>query len=248
MRILPITIFVLIILVGLKLTSLHPAFAASEKASKETHSVQKTTNKKRKTNMEQAHERLKKIDVEKGNIRISVDQDSSSIARQIKNKMSAPLNNSKKDKVMGQFVFEASEVELLQALAERRNALNQKEKNLTQRGMLLKAAEQRIDKKIKDLAEIKGQVKSLLDKFEGHEEEKLRSLVSVYEKMKPKSAAGIFNKLDDVILLNLFSRMKEQKSAEILAKMNTQKSRQITTLLAAAGDRFREEATKRLRR
>ncbi|MHA1539731.1 MAG: MotE family protein [Alphaproteobacteria bacterium] len=245
MRILPITISVLIILAGFKVATLHPAFAASK--TPEAHAA-KETKKRRKTNMEQARDRLQKIDVNKGDIRISTDQDAASITRQIQKEMSAPLTTSKKDKIMGQFSFEPSEVELLQALVERRGALNQKEKTLAERGMLLKAAEKRIDQKIKDLAEIKGQVKSLLDRFEGHEEEKLRSLVSIYEKMKAKSAANIFNKMDDVVLLNLFSRMREQKSAEILAKMNASKSRQVTALLAAAGDRFREEAAKRLRK
>ena len=64
------------------------------------------------------------------------------------------------------------------------------------------------------------------------EEERLTSLVKIYENMKPKEAATIFNTLDLDVLLAVVGRMNERKTSPILAAMDPDKARIVTIKLA----------------
>lgn len=132
----------------------------------------------------------------------------------------------------GQRSFSASEIEVLQSLARRREELEKREQELSAREALLTAAEQEVDRKITELNKLRGELEALLGKQEKMEEERIVSLVKIYENMKPKEAADIFNTLDMDILLAVVSRMSERKSSPILASMNTERARLLTIKLA----------------
>ena len=125
-----------------------------------------------------------------------------------------------------------SEVELLQALAERRAALARRERAIEEREALLQAAERRIEEKVRELTSLQTRIESLLKQHEEQTEAQYRSLVKIYSNMKPKDAARIFEELDMDVLLPVVERMKERKAAPILAKMNAEKAKSITTELA----------------
>jgi flagellar motility protein MotE (MotC chaperone) len=118
-----------------------------------------------------------------------------------------------------------AEIDLLQALAERRRELDLRAHDLEQREILLRAVEQRIEEKV-------GGLKALLKQQEEQTDDQYKSLVNIYESMKPKDAARIFEKMDLAILMPVIERMKERKTAPILAKMNSVKATAITTQLA----------------
>jgi flagellar motility protein MotE (MotC chaperone) len=128
--------------------------------------------------------------------------------------------------------FSTAEIEVLQSLSKRRDALDQREKQMAEREALLTAAEQEVDKKISELKNMRDELKSLLGQQEKMEEERIVSLVRIYEGMKPKEAATIFNTLDMDILLAVIGRMSERKSGPILASMDPEKARTVTTRLA----------------
>lgn len=132
----------------------------------------------------------------------------------------------------GQRAFTAPEIEVLQSLARRREELDKREQALTAREALLTAAEQEVDRKIAELNKLRGELEALLGKQEKMEEERITSLVKIYENMKPKEAAAIFNTLDMDILLAVVSRMSERKTSPILASMNTERARLLTIKLA----------------
>ncbi|HEY4135719.1 MAG TPA: hypothetical protein VGO34_10945 [Alphaproteobacteria bacterium] len=125
-----------------------------------------------------------------------------------------------------------SEIDLLQQLAARRNEMDTWNKDLDLREKLLKAAEQRLDKKLADLQGLQTSIKGLLKQHDEEQETKLRSLVKIYETMKPKDAANVFEKLDMDILLDVVERMKEAKVAPVLAAMNPDKAKSLTEELA----------------
>ena len=79
---------------------------------------------------------------------------------------------------------------------------------------------------------MQGELKSLLGQQEKMEEDRIVSLVRIYEGMKPKEAATIFNTLEMDILLTVIGRMSERKSGPILASMDPEKARIVTTRLA----------------
>ena len=128
--------------------------------------------------------------------------------------------------------FSAAEVEVLQSLSRRRDELDTREKRISEREALLSAAEREVDRKIAELNKIKGDLESLLGQQQTMEEDRLLSLVKIYEGMKPKEAATIFNTLDMDVLLTVIGRMSERKSSPILAAMEPEKARIVTMRLA----------------
>jgi flagellar motility protein MotE (MotC chaperone) len=123
------------------------------------------------------------------------------------------------------FSMTDEEIDLLQALAERRRELDLRAHELEQREILLRAVEQRIEEKA-------GGLRALLKQQENQTEDQYTSLVKIYESMKPKDAARIFEEMDLAVLMPVVERMKERKTAPILAKMSPSKATAITTQLA----------------
>lgn len=123
----------------------------------------------------------------------------------------------------------ASEIELLENLVARREALEARARELDMREKLLAAAEQRVDAKITELKKIEATVGKVINE---REESKIRSLVKIYESMKAKDAARIFNQLDRDTVLAVVERMRETKAAAIIAQMDANKAKAVTTDLA----------------
>lgn len=124
------------------------------------------------------------------------------------------------------------EIALLQRLADRRVELDAREKEIDQRTGLLKAAEDRINDKIRQLQAFQETIEGLIKTYDGQQEQKMQSLVKIYENMKPKEAARIFEDLAMDTLLSVAERMKERKLAAVMAKMNPQKARDVTVELS----------------
>ena len=133
--------------------------------------------------------------------------------------------------------FSQSEIDLLQALSQRRDKLEERERTLDQREALLKAAEKRLEEKVADLDAVKLELQQMQSRNNQEEDARLRSLVRIYESMKPKEAAQIFDKLEINVLLGVVERMKEQKVAPILASMQPDRARQVTDMLADKSQR-----------
>jgi flagellar motility protein MotE (MotC chaperone) len=124
------------------------------------------------------------------------------------------------------------EIVLLQSLSQRREELDQRAREIDEREVLLKAAEQRIDQKIAELERLQAMIEGLLVKHDEQSDTQLQSLVKIYESMKPKDAARIFEELDMEVLLEVVERMKERKTAPILAEMNPERAKSLTLELA----------------
>ncbi|MDE1148118.1 MAG: hypothetical protein PW843_16075 [Azospirillaceae bacterium] len=128
--------------------------------------------------------------------------------------------------------FTPKDVELLQRLAERREALDGRERDLDQREAMLQVATQRLDQKLAEMQALKKQLDGLVNQVNADQAAQLDSLVKIYEAMKPVDAARIFEAMDDKVLLNVISRMKEAKTAPVLAAMTPKRAEQVTTMLA----------------
>lgn len=123
-------------------------------------------------------------------------------------------------------------IEMFSDLAKRRKDLEAKEKELAMREALLKAAQAELQQKTDELNNIKTDIQSLLKQQTDQENERVASLVKIYEGMKAKDAAKIFNALDMDVLLEVMTRMSERKTGPILAAMDPDKARQVTTMMA----------------
>lgn len=125
-----------------------------------------------------------------------------------------------------------AEIRMLENLLERRTRIEKLEAEIDMREKLLAAMESRIDDKIIELKEITINIEGFIAQFDAREDEKITSLVKIYETMKPKDAARIFNDLELEILIEVLRRMKEAKAALIIAKMSSAKAKIVTSELA----------------
>ena len=128
--------------------------------------------------------------------------------------------------------FTPVRAELAEDLAERRRALDAREDTLIQREALLTAAERELDRKYQELTMLRQDIEALLQQQSEQEQERINSLVKIYEGMKAKDAANIFNTLDLDVLIAVMSRMSERKASPILAEMVPERARTVTILLA----------------
>jgi flagellar motility protein MotE (MotC chaperone) len=129
--------------------------------------------------------------------------------------------------------FTQSEIDVLQRLSVRREALDGRQKELDQRENLVKAAEARIDKKITEMKTLQTNIEGMLKQVDRQDEEKMKSLVKIYETMKPKDAANILSTLELPVQMGVLGRMKESKVALILAAMEISKAQAVTDAMAA---------------
>ncbi len=135
-----------------------------------------------------------------------------------------------------------AEIEILLRLAERRDELAKRQRELDAREGLLRAAEIRIERKVAELESLKGVIEERIQVFDKQQEEKLGSLVKIYEAMKPKDAARIFEELEMGTLLEVAERMKERKLAPVMAELGPERAREMTVELRALRELPRQSA------
>lgn len=122
--------------------------------------------------------------------------------------------------------------DLYKDLAKRRDELDKREKELNVREALLKAGEKEVEGKLKQLTDVRNEIRDLLKQEDEQEQQKLDSLVKIYENMKPDDAARIMNTLDMDVVMKVIGHMSERKSSLIIAAMAPERARQVTQLLA----------------
>ncbi len=139
-------------------------------------------------------------------------------------------------------IASAGERAILGRLQDRRKELDTRSRDLDMRESLLKAAEKRLDAKINELKELEARVKSLMGAREKNEEQRFKSIVSMYENMKSKDAARILERLDMRIQVAVTSEIKPAKMSEILAQMTPEAAERLTAELARRADGKPENA------
>lgn len=125
-----------------------------------------------------------------------------------------------------------SEVQILQSLGARRQALDQRAADLDTREEMIAAATQRVEERVAELQKLEAHVQQLLGQVDDQEEKRIAGLVDVYQRMRAKDAAAVFDALDDDVLVQVAQRMKQQSLAEIMGKMTPVRATHLTQLLA----------------
>ena len=124
--------------------------------------------------------------------------------------------------------FTQSEIMILQELAERREALDIRSREIDKKAVQLKVAEEEIEKKLTQLREYEGKLKKLINEYNEKEKEKIAALVKMYASMKPQSAARIFNTLDIETAASLLREMKPSSASAIVSQMDAIKAKAVT--------------------
>lgn len=125
-----------------------------------------------------------------------------------------------------------AEVQVLQALGERRAALDARGEQLETQDALMLAAEQRLNERLAELRQLETTVNDLLGHLDEAQEQRIAGLVDVYQRMRAKDAATVFDGLDDDVLVQVASRMRQANLAEVMGRMNPERARALTQMLA----------------
>ena len=200
-RLLPIFIFVAVLSLSIKINSVYDLYRQTE-------------NKKLSISASQAKAEEK------------LNKETSDLTNVLKNgnQSGEPQNNIST-------AFSNSEILILQELAERRENLDARAKEIDKRAIQLKVTEKEIDKKIQQLKEYEQRLAKLIDQYSEKEKENINSLVKLYTSMKPKDAARIFNTLDLDITIAILKGMKPSNTSAIRSQMTPEKAQEITAAL-----------------
>lgn len=128
------------------------------------------------------------------------------------------------------FVSSGTEAEILNRLQQRREVLEQREKQLDLRESLLKAADQKVESRIEELKALEARIKQA--ETGGSDLQNIKQLAILYETMKPKDAARVFERLDMGVLLPVAQTIPPRKLAEIIAQMSAASAEKLTVELA----------------
>ena len=144
----------------------------------------------------------------------------------------APANQCAAPSLADMAGLSADEVQVLEALRARREALDLRGEQLeTQDGLML-AAEQRLNERLAELRQLETTVNELLGHLDEEQERRVTGLVDVYQRMRAKDAATVFDGLDDDVLVQVASRMRQTHLAEVMGRMNPERARHLTQMLA----------------
>ncbi len=125
-----------------------------------------------------------------------------------------------------------SEKVLNERLSERRQQLDERNKDLEMRENLLKAAEKRLEERLDDVKKAEASAKAAGALQGDAPSASLKNLVMMYEIMKPKDAARIFDKLDIDVLVEVVTSMSPKKMADVLGQMQSESAQRLTVELA----------------
>jgi flagellar motility protein MotE (MotC chaperone) len=120
------------------------------------------------------------------------------------------------------------EQRLANSLAQRRVALDQRERELEEREAMLGVVEDRIDAKQNELEGIRQEIERLVARYDAEQDEESARLQRVYSNMKPKRAAAIFDSMELDTILTVIRGMSDRKLAPILESMAPDKAVLVT--------------------
>jgi flagellar motility protein MotE (MotC chaperone) len=126
----------------------------------------------------------------------------------------------------------SAEVDVLTSLAERRDALEERQRQLDLRTNMIAATEKRVDDKIAQLKALQTKIESLLGQVDAKQVEQLDGLVKIYTAMKPKDAARVLSALDDSVRLGVAGRFKPDAMAGIMAALPPEVATKLSVELA----------------
>ncbi|MEH3146343.1 MAG: hypothetical protein PGN34_13560 [Methylobacterium frigidaeris] len=120
---------------------------------------------------------------------------------------------------------------LLEKLDARRDALQQRSRDLEAREQLIGNVERKVEGQLDDLRKLEAREGEAAKPSEA-ETAALRSIVTMYETMKPKEAARVFDRLSLDVLVPVVLGMNPRKMAEVLAVMQPEAAERLTVALA----------------
>jgi flagellar motility protein MotE (MotC chaperone) len=132
--------------------------------------------------------------------------------------------------------------ERLYALLMRKDAaLKRREELVENEKQDLRAAEAALEARLLELQKLRDQIREMLTDLDAEREERVASLVKMFESMRPKQAAAILEVTDDEIALEVLERMNQGKAGKTLAAMDPKRAASLAERIGRAALNPREE-------
>ncbi len=109
--------------------------------------------------------------------------------------------------------------------------LNTRKEELDRREQAITELETKLDQRVKELAALEANLKTMLDQAQKTKDEKLKHLIDVYTNMKPKQAAEVLETLDERIAVKILAGMKGRQAGEILTGVSAKKAATLSEAL-----------------
>lgn len=118
---------------------------------------------------------------------------------------------------------------LKSSIIKKREQLEAQEAELHQKEIELKTLSAEVDKKLEELRRMGEEMQVLFDQVGKEEQQRLRKLSAMYEKMEPLQAARILVGLKEELVIQILSGMKGKSGGRILANMDRDKAVRLTS-------------------
>ena len=122
--------------------------------------------------------------------------------------------------------------EVMVRLRQRRDELDARETEITQRMAKLKEAETLLRANLEAVEKAEQALSATIARADGAAEQDIEALIAVYEKMKPKDASVVFEAMDSSFAAGFLARMRPESAASVMAGMSAEKAYTVSILLA----------------
>jgi len=124
------------------------------------------------------------------------------------------------------------EVALFTKLEARKAQLDAKELELQKLEAELQKQKDELEQRLGQLEEVRRRIASKLDEKVKVDQQKVESLVAVYQNMKPQQAAKIFEDMNEDLAVEVLTKMKNKSAAEILNMVKPEKAKILSERFA----------------
>jgi len=131
-----------------------------------------------------------------------------------------------------QGVDTVEERRVLASLKKEREKLMRKKKSITKREKELKVLQQEVEKKLQQLRQWRGDLEELLTEKEQKEQERVKKLSRIYQRMDPVKAAAALARVQQDLAVSILSRMRSGTAAEVLDSMESAQAAALSTDLS----------------
>ncbi len=126
----------------------------------------------------------------------------------------------------------AEQLAFFNKLEERNQQLDSKEKELQKLEEELQEQKLALEKRLRDLEEIRTKISSRLDEKVKVDQEKVDKLVEFYSNMKPQNAAKVFEDIDEDLAVEILNKMKKKSAADIMNLLKSDKAQKLSEKFA----------------
>lgn len=126
----------------------------------------------------------------------------------------------------------AEELTLFKSLEERRQALDQRERELKSLEEELQKQKEALDKRLVDIEQVRKSIATQLEEKVKVDQERVEQLVQFYSTMKPQQAAKIVESLNEDLAVEVLLKMKKKNAADIMNLIDAQKAQKLSEKFA----------------